>query len=304
VVGGEAVHMKAASRSRTRCSWRPPHSLESPCAECGRLQQCRCTFPWDVKRLLRRCRKREQLPLGGIVVRGALAEAEQEWLYLALHHIATPGSEEVEMLRLTSSHTQMAELNPDNRPQPFVSWLHPYTRLSNAQQRPAKLLDWAEQLMHALVPLSRAITVDSMLAQLYAPGGSLLRHVDVDLSWGIGVSLGSTAVFDCLPEGGEAQRVTVRSGDIMIGEFGQMPHAVCVPSSGEPAPAWWRRVDHFGTKARCNVLFRQALTAAEQRRLADARARKIYGVSLAELREQTGKDDHFLSVHLRHAAVD
>ena len=142
-----------------------------------------------------------------------------------------------------------------------------------------------------------------MLGQLYAAGGSLLRHCDADLSWGIGVSLGGPAVFDCLPEGEPPQRVTIRSGDLMVGEFGQMPHAVEVPS-GEPVPDWWKRIDSFGSKVRCNVLFRQALTERQQLALAEKRARSVYGMSLAQLREKTGHDDAYLAVHLRHAAVD
>ena len=228
-------------------------------------------------------------------------------MYEALHSMVDTKSEEIESLRRTSTPAAMRSLNPDNRPQPFVTWVHPYTRLSNAKQRPTRLLKWAEQLMHALVPASRAHVVDSMLAQLYAGGGSLLKHRDEDLSWGIGVSLGSAAVFDCLPERGKAQRVVIRSGDVLIGEFGQMPHAVSVPqdrSHDEPPPAWWSQVDCFGTKTRCNVLFRQALTAEEQRRLAEERARKVYGMSLAQLKKKTGHDEAFLSVALRHEAAE
>lgn len=195
--------------------------------------------------------------------------------------------------------------NPDNRPQPFVQWVHPYTRLSNAVCRPTQLLEWAEQLMHALAPDARAHVVDSMLAQLYAAGGSLLKHRDEDLSWGIGVSLGSTATFECLPAGGEARRILVRSGDVIVGEFGQMPHAVQVASGTDRArPAWWKAIDSFGTKQRCNVLFRQALSEELQRQLAEQRARELYGMDLEELRERTGKDDAFLSVHLRHASLE
>ena len=117
------------------------------------------------------------------------------------------------------------------------------------------------------------------------------------------MSLGSAAAFDCLPTGGTKQRVLVRSGDILVGEFGQMPHAVEVPK-GEKPPAWWRRIDSFGNKRRCNVLFRQALSEKRQRKLAEERARKVYGMSLAELRAKTGHDDGFLSVHLRHAAIE
>ena len=90
--------------------------------------------------------------------------------------------------------------------------------------------------------------------------------------------------------------------DILVGEFGQMPHAVRV--TAQQPPAWWETVDTFGVKTRCNVLFRQALTKQQQRALAEERARAVYGMSLAELRRQTGKDDAFLSVHLRHAAMN
>jgi alkylated DNA repair dioxygenase AlkB len=257
-----------------------------------------------VDALLRRCQKPEPLPLGGCIVRNALTDSEQEWLYEALARAVDLESEEVYGLRMTSSAVTHKQHNPDNRPQPFVTWVHPYTRASNARQRPTRLLEWAEKLMHALAPASKGHVVDSMLAQLYAHGGSLLKHRDEDLSWGIGVSLGSTAAFDCLPEGGKAQRVMIGSGDILVGEFGLMPHAVMVPSQDNPPPPWWKKVDCFGTKRRCNVLFRQALSEKRQRKLADERARKVYGMSLAALREQTGKDDAFLSVHLRHAALE
>jgi len=239
--------------------------------------------------------------MGGAVLRGALNEREQRWLYDSLYGMVDPRTPEVDALRRTATQASMAELNPDNRPQPFVTWVHPYTRQSNANQRPTRLLEWAERLMHALVPASRRHAVDSMLAQMYAAGGSLLKHRDEDLSWGLGVSLGCAAEFDCLPEKAQAQRVIVRSGDILVGEFGQMPHAVCVPRSAPPS--WWHSVDAFGSKVRCNVLFRQALTAKQQRDLAGERSRSVYGMSLAELRERTGHDDAFLAVHLRHAAV-
>jgi hypothetical protein len=106
--------------------------------------------------------------MGGFVLRGALTESEQQWLYQALHAAVDHESEEMESLRRTSTAANMKALNPDNRPQPFVTWVHPYTRCSNARQRPTKLLAWAERLMHALVPASRSHVVDSMLAQCVA----------------------------------------------------------------------------------------------------------------------------------------
>ena len=104
-----------------------------------------------------------------------------------------------------------------------------------------------------------------------------------------------------MPEGRKSQRFLIDTGDIIVGEFGKMPHAVQVPKS-EP-PAWWRSVHTFG-KHRCNVLFRQALTEKKQLSLAEQRAKQVYNMSLAELRRQTGKDNSFLAVHLRHAAVE
>ena len=261
-------------------------------------------FPWDVDALLRRCSRPEPLPMGGLILRNVLTESEQLWLYEALYAMPKEDSEELQGLRATATTHGMKQHNPDNRPQPFVTWVHPYTRLSNAGKKPRQLLHWADSLMHALVEDSRGHVVDSMLAQLYAGGGSLLKHCDEDLSWGIGVSLGSTAIFDCLPvaNGERSQQVHIHSGDVLVGEFGLMPHAVKVTE--EAPPKWWASIDSFGNKRRCNVLFRQALSKQQQRRLAEQRSLAIYGMPLAELRAQTGKDDAFLSVHLRHVAKE
>mmetsp|Transcript_472 Transcript_472/g.906 ORF Transcript_472/g.906 Transcript_472/m.906 type:complete len:482 (+) Transcript_472:184-1629(+) len=263
-------------------------------------------FPWDVPTLLKRCPKPEPIPLGGCIVRGALNDTEQQWLYETLYGSINIHDNSVEMhgLRMTRSEADHHKLNPDNRPQPFVTWIHPYTRESNARERPKRLLQWAQELMHALAPPSQSHVVDSMLAQLYAPGGNLLRHRDEDLSWGIGVSLGSAANFDCLPENGKSERIVIRSGDVVVGEFGKLPHAVTVPVENNEPPAWWKKVDRFGSKRRCNVLFRQALSKERQRRLAEERAQKVYGMSLDALKAKTGKDDGYLSVHLRHLALE
>mmetsp|Transcript_59628 Transcript_59628/g.126755 ORF Transcript_59628/g.126755 Transcript_59628/m.126755 type:complete len:471 (-) Transcript_59628:47-1459(-) len=263
-------------------------------------------FPWHVPTLLARCPEPESLALGGCIVRGVLTDAEQQWLYNKLYSAVDICDDSPEMLglRMTRNEAGHRRHNPDNRPQPFVTWVHPYTRESNTRERPARLLEWAQELMHSLAPDSESQLVNSMLAQLYAHGGSLLRHRDEDLSWGIGVSLGCAAEFDCLPEGGKAQRVVIRSGDIIVGEFGKMPHAVVVPVEDNEPPNWWRRVDSFGTKRRCNVLFREALSKERQLELADGRARKVYGMSLDALKRKTGKDDGYLSVHLRHLALE
>lgn len=125
-----------------------------------------------------------------------------------------------------------------------------------------------------------------------------------DLSWGLGVSLGGSALFECLPDGDGAQpkRVLLNSGDLLVGDFGTMRHAVRVPKSSV-APEWWHRVDTFGQQ-RCNVLFRQALTPEEQRRLAEQRAIAIHGVSLEKLQARTGSSFEHLCVSLRHAALE
>lgn len=173
-------------------------------------------FPWNVSHLLSRCGPPEPIPVGGVILRGALTEAQQKYLYELLFGMVDHESAEIKGLRSTATAAQMAEKNPDNRPQPFVTWVHPYTRASNARERPTQILDWAERLMHALVPASCGHVVDSMLAQMYAGGGSLLRHRDEDLSWGLGVSLGCAAEFDCLPDKGpdkgREELVTIRSG--------------------------------------------------------------------------------------------
>eukprot|EP00580_Thalassiosira_gravida_P002527 CAMPEP_0201604218 /NCGR_PEP_ID=MMETSP0492-20130828/4427_1 /ASSEMBLY_ACC=CAM_ASM_000837 /TAXON_ID=420259 /ORGANISM="Thalassiosira gravida, Strain GMp14c1" /LENGTH=62 /DNA_ID=CAMNT_0048068197 /DNA_START=1124 /DNA_END=1312 /DNA_ORIENTATION=- len=62
-----------------------------------------------------------------------------------------------------------------------------------------------------------------------------------------------------------------------------MPHAVIVPVKDNEPPDWWKGVNHFGTKQRCNILFREALSRERQRELADKRAKKVNGMSLYEL---------------------
>jgi hypothetical protein len=67
--------------------------------------------------------------------------------------------------------------------------------------------------------------------------------------------------------------VAVRSGDVLVGEFGQMPHAVAVPADDNAPPSWWSRCDTFGTKRRCNVLFRQVRRAYVETRQHSEHAR-------------------------------
>ena len=69
--------------------------------------------------------------------------------------------------------------------------------------------------------------------------------------------------------------MAVRSATLDLSDFSEFArqwrsslknHAVMVPADEAP-PAWWAQVDCFGTKRRCNVLFRKALTEKRQRKL-------------------------------------
>ena len=236
--------------------------------------------------------------MGARLLRAALTEPAQRWLMTELLRI-DDGSTAAQ-LRETASDEIQSRLG--RRPQAFVTYQHPYTRESTTTAPPAGLMRWAQGLLDALAPADHGQRVDSMLAQLYAKGGSLLPHVDADLGWGLQVSLGGTACFECLPAGAEAVRVHVRSGDVLVGAFGTMRHAVRVLQK-DSAPPWWSAVDNRG-RERCNVLFRQALSAERMRELAEERARAQHGMSLEELKRHTGKGESFLSAALRHTAVE
>ena len=87
--------------------------------------------------------------------------------------------------------------------------------------------------------------------------------------WGVAVvSLGSPADFRCWAADGTEHALCVRSGDVVVGEYGLMMHAVVSAPHGEAPPAWWASVEHFGCRVRCSVLFRQALTRQQQRAIA------------------------------------
>ena len=212
---------------------------------------CVASFPWDVEQLLLRNCEREKLPLGGCLVRGLLTESEQQWMYETIEAHAASDSSDIATLRSTTTHETFAAQNPGNCPQAWVAWLHPYNRKSTAARQPSQLLEWANRLMHALAPGARDQRIDAMYSQLYATGGSLKRHQDEDLSWGISISLGGDALFDAFKHDNDSRPVRVRlhSGDVVVAEFGQMFHAVSVPADVVP-PAWWQCVEHYGTKVR------------------------------------------------------
>ena len=235
--------------------------------------------------------------MGGCLLRGALTESEQRWLYEEIGRHADESSDDMAGLRATKTKKTHAEGNSKNAPMAFVCWCHPYARRNSARKKPAQLLEWADRLMHALAGKSAAhLTIDSMVAQLYAAGGGLRPHIDENLSWGLSISLGSPASFSCLPDGSAAQRVTLRSGDIVIAEFGQLMHAV--ETSDQPPPKWWAQVETYGPRTRCNILFRQALSAKRQRMMCEDRAQAVHGLSLRELCRKTGKEEAFFTKFL------
>ena len=303
-----------ASSSRERCVWRSPRRSRPASSVVERVAAAKAggppaaatvddapaaakvdgrheRFPWDVDLLLRRCRP-EPLPMGGCVVHGLLDEGEQRWLYEELARASDSSCNDIQQLRMDATHQGHMQANPKNIPLPFVVWTHPYARRCTAKERPSALLRWSQRLMHALAPGSRSLKIDSMVAQLYNPGSGMQPHKDANLSWGVIVALGSPSTLSCWDEKGAETTVRFRSGDVVVGEFGIMPHAVQVGS--EPPPSWWRSVDHYGTKTRCSILFRQALSEKQQRRMCDKRAMKLHNCTVAQLSKQTGKEEAFL----------
>ena len=117
--------------------------------------------------------------MGGVIVRNALTEREQQWLYQYLYKLVDHESEEIGGLRATARQSEFRRLNPDNRPQPFVTWVHPYTRQSNARERPTHLLEWAQQLMHSLASASRGGDLG-----LFGPGEMVPQFDEVAFSLG------------------------------------------------------------------------------------------------------------------------
>ena len=238
-------------------------------------------IPWDVEQLLLRTCEREPLPLGGCLIRGLLTEREQIALYEYILGLCDHASNDVSRARDQATPEGMAQYNTKNGPQQIVNWRHPYSHVSSARKRPDALFAWTQQLMHALVQKTRQadVEIDSFLAQLYAPGGALRKHQDEDLSWGISISLGAPAAFDAWDGKDRHTRKTLYSGDVCVCEFGQMFHAVEVRKEEAAPPLWWAEHEHFGTKVRCNLLFRQALTAKQQRRRAEKFAMIAHGTS-------------------------
>lgn len=229
------------------------------------------------------------LPLDGRVLRNALTAHEQRWLYEELRRMAQ-GSE------LLAAAERAADPNASRLPAPLAYWTHPYSRASSVGQ-PLRLLRWADELLRLAAPGAGGVRIDSMLAQVYFEGAGLRPHVDQDLSWGVGVSLGAGAFFRC--HGDESATVLLNSGDVVVAEFGLLRHSVLVMGSST-APAWWDEVPNLG-RARCNVIFRQALSEAHQVALSEQRAIELYGRPLAEVLRESGLQLAECSLVLRHA---
>ena len=69
-------------------------------------------------------------------------------------------------------------------------------------------------------------------------------------------------------------------------------------TSDQPPPRWWAQVESYGPRTRCNILFRQALSAKRQRMMCEDRAQAVHGLSLRELCRKTGKDEAFFTKFL------
>mmetsp|Transcript_95463 Transcript_95463/g.165823 ORF Transcript_95463/g.165823 Transcript_95463/m.165823 type:complete len:321 (-) Transcript_95463:111-1073(-) len=259
-------------------------------------------FPFDVPKLLERCAENERVTMPmGVVLRQVLDESEQQWLYEHIWSVASGTKELDDLANATNpeKHTPEDVALASRVPLPVAFWTHPYSRASSIPEPPARLLQWAEDLMQAVMPESGETKVDSMLAQVYFEGGMLGAHYDQDLSWGLGVSLGAMSVFHCLEEE-PAQQIIMRSGDIIVGDFGRMLHGIQVLGMST-APLWWYEVEALD-RARCNILFRQALSEDRQRELSQQRADMLYGQSLDTLLSETRLDMGQISLLLRHAA--
>ena len=84
-------------------------------------------------------------------------------------------------------------------------------------------------------------------------------HVDYGLGWGASVSLGAGSEFvycnDGTSEAEEMIHVVLRSGDVLVANFGKLRHSLVNVLEVETAPTWWKTVETFG-RARCNIQLR------------------------------------------------
>jgi len=260
-------------------------------------------FPFDVNALIQRCAYNEtiRMPMG-VVLRQALNDSQQQWLYEHFWSMAQ-GADALEDLTRATDPDRYE--NPRDlalacvAPLPLVYWCHPYSRVSTVKEPPARLLQWAQELIGVLMPQAAKEKIDSVLAQVYFEGGGLQPHHDRDLGWGLGVSLGAMAVFNCYEEQ-PPKSVLLKSGDIIVAEFGKMLHGVSVLGEST-APLWWSEAPNLD-RVRCNVLFRQALTEAQQWELSERRAQELYGIGVEELLQETGFSLGALALMLRHAS--
>lgn len=262
------------------------------------------SFPFDAEALLERCADNEiiEIPCEGVVIRGVLDESEQRSLYEYMWDLSAGTDAHSELQRVVGEGDRCSpeEQEAARRvPMPIVYWTHPYSRSSSVPRPPEGLLKWAGELLRLLAPGAGRVQVDSMLAQVYFARGFLGPHLDRDLSWGLGLSLGASALLRCWHHGDPVpQDVVLHSGDVVVGEFGRMLHSVEVLGD-DTLPAWWREARTLG-RARCNVLFRQALTEEQQRELSEPRAQALYGKGLDAVAADRGKPLGEVALALRH----
>ena len=90
-----------ASAAGVASSWRTARRARAP-----------EPFPWDVGALLRRCGKPEALPMGGVILRAALTDSEQQWLYEALHVAVRTAQQDGETCQKRWGKTKLFPASP------------------------------------------------------------------------------------------------------------------------------------------------------------------------------------------------
>ena len=141
---------------------------------------------------------------------------------------------------------------------PLNYWNLVYTGESNCE-RPDKLFEWATQLWQQHMKTFGKPNFNSMYSQLFTTGSSMAKHRDEYGDWGISICLGASCEFQF------GKRVlTLHSGDILMGNFKIVQHAVLQIHSD--APDWL-------PQGRCSIQIREVPTLKEHLSMNEFRKR-------------------------------
>ena len=217
-----------------------------------------------------------------LLIPRALSDVQQSELYQELCSTVRGGAQWHKLL----ADIESGPLDP--RPQPLCVYNHPHSGQTNAAHPPRLAFSFAQQLaarasndpnVDAAVrdELSN-LSFDSLVSLVYAPSGALPEHVDRGLpGLGLSISLGASCSFEY---GGTVR--TLRSGDALLGAFGDVPHQVLRVHDESSAPDWWHRLSDRASEAttfgrvRCSLQLRDARALrATQRRAARRDVQKI-----------------------------